>query len=1323
MSIITLTERALGSDGVFEVAVRFEDGGEHVVRVADPLAGNPDGERLLAWYFEEHLRYPFLDSDLEREAVALLAGYGKELFEQVFGEDRDCSYEFRRVRDAGFDGWRLEVVGGMEFHRLHWEALRDGGAGAPFGVRVPVVRRVENVDRGFDVEAKSPTLNVLVVTARPGGARDVGYRTISRPLLAALRQASVPVLVDLVRPGSWRALETHLQAVKSQKGSGWYGIVHFDVHGAVARPDELRQHVGDDYLLTEDARPENDDGGAYLFFEASEGDIPEPVSTARVADLLVEHRVPVAVLNACQSAMQSRGSEASLAQRLVEAGVPVSVGMGYSVTVTAAELMMPVIYKQLAGGAEILSAIHAGRRELFDVRARRAYFDQSLDLEDWVLPVVFSQRPVELRPRAATPEQIQQFYSRRAHLVEEPKPQYGFVGRDLDVQAIERMLLGDDAQNELLVMGMAGAGKSTLLAHLGWWWQETGLVDRVLSFSYEDRAWTVDQILEELISELLDGHEQALARALTGDAQLERVATLLRAGRHLLVLDNAESITATPASIPHSLPEAEQLRLRRFLSRLRGGKSLVLLGSRGPEAWLAADAFAANVYELGGLDPQATSILVERIITRHGGRLPDSDIERDALDELIGILGGYPLALTVVLPVVAATAPSDVLAEIKRGGEDADPGSIIQHAVELSHGRLDPATQNSLILLAPFTSVVPTGGLNLYLQLLETHEPVKELGPLDLPGALNEAIKVGLATSDTQSQTHARLQPLLPYFLRTRLIDHPNLAAAVAQAHHDLYQQLGPSLHALLISRNPDERAAGRSLTYAEYANLTTALDYALAHDHPATPFIKPLEEFLDQARQQHARRQLLDLVIQAISQPGPADRRTELAQMHNLAGITALEQHHLDDAHTHHQAELALYQQLGDRHSSAVTYHQLGIVAQRQRRFEEAEAHYKKALEIKLEFNDRHSSANTYGQLGTLAQNQRRFEEAEAYYKKALEIELEFNDRHTTAVTYHQLGILAQNQRRFEEAEAYYKKALEIELEFNDRHSSANTYGQLGILAQEQRRFEEAEAYYKKALEGELEFNDRHSTAITYHQLGMIAQEQRRFEEAEAYYKKALEIELEFNDRHRMASTYHQLGTIAQNQLRFEEAEAYYKKALEIELEFNDHHSAASTYHQLGMIAQNQLRFEEAEAYYKKALEIKLEFNDHHNAASTYHQLGMIAQEQLRFEEAEAYYKKALEIKLELDDRHSAASTQSELGILVTRMGRISDAIQFSLDALVSRAETTGQWSRLDLQWLKRQRGLTGVEPFRAAVVRHLNDGFLEQLLPLLDQVDEPPE
>lgn len=99
----------------------------------------------------------------------------------------------------------------------------------------------------------------------------------------------------------------------------------------------------------------------------------------------------MAVLNACQSAMQT-ASEAGLAQQLVQAGV--AVGMAYSVTVSAAERAMPLLYGRLARGADPLAAIHAVRRELFAHRSRQAYFDQQIELDDWMLPVVFRQRPL-----------------------------------------------------------------------------------------------------------------------------------------------------------------------------------------------------------------------------------------------------------------------------------------------------------------------------------------------------------------------------------------------------------------------------------------------------------------------------------------------------------------------------------------------------------------------------------------------------------------------------------------------------------------------------------------------------------------------------------------------------------------------------------------------------------------------------------------------------------------------------------------------------------------------------------------------------------------
>jgi hypothetical protein len=63
---------------------------------------------------------------------------------------------------------------------------------------------------------------------------------------------------------------------------------------------------------------------------------------------------------------------------------------------------------------------------------------------------------------------------------------------------------------------------------------------------------------------------------------------------------------------------AEQTRLRRLLSRLTGGKTFLLLGSRGGEEWLMDREQPAmtreNIYDLPGLDPEAAADLTERVL-------------------------------------------------------------------------------------------------------------------------------------------------------------------------------------------------------------------------------------------------------------------------------------------------------------------------------------------------------------------------------------------------------------------------------------------------------------------------------------------------------------------------------------------------------------------------------------------------------------------------------------------------------------------------------------------------------------------------------------
>src|SRR5262249_41412623 len=125
---------------------------------------------------------------------------------------------------------------------------------------------------------------------------------------------------------------------------------------------------------------------AFLAFEGPTEGQSDLTAAEELAGLLFAHRIPIAVLNACQSGKQVGDVETSLGSRLMQAGVQLVLAMGYSVTVSAAERLMPTLYSQLFARTELAAAIRLARKALHDHKPRRAYFDQVVELEDWLLP-------------------------------------------------------------------------------------------------------------------------------------------------------------------------------------------------------------------------------------------------------------------------------------------------------------------------------------------------------------------------------------------------------------------------------------------------------------------------------------------------------------------------------------------------------------------------------------------------------------------------------------------------------------------------------------------------------------------------------------------------------------------------------------------------------------------------------------------------------------------------------------------------------------------------------------------------------------------------
>jgi len=1168
------------TEGVNAV-VQIEGVGEFPVTVTDPFSEAE--EQRLEWYFEEHLRWPFLEGVRAAEAAASVKAYGEALFEQLFG-GRDAHDAYKQGLRAGIDRLRFEIAGSPEFHRLHWEALKDPQLPRAFALEAPMVRKNRRPQTLAATVRPSPTINILVVTARPDGKKDVGYRTISRPLVEGMKNAAVPVRIDLVRPGTYEALVRHLERTRDEHGTGYYHLVHFDLHGALLdHPTLLKGKEGNRLVFqSRFGRGEIEaytGQRAFLFFEGETPGRSDPVEAGELAELLKTHQVPIAVLNACQSGKQVEGQqETSLGSRLMEAGTQVVLAMAYSVTVSAAERLMDRLYQELFKGREPSTAIRSARLELANQKSRRAYFSQEIDLEDWLLPVVYENQPVFLQRRDFTTDERTAYYQKQADAYQPPTTTYGFVGRDLDVLEIEKRVLA--GRNTLLVRGMGGAGKTTLLHHLGYWWQETGLVEQVFYFGYDERAWTREGIMNQIAERLL-GKARYWGEfdPLNPEARQALLSRLLRSRRHLLVLDNLESVTGSPMSIPNTLPEPEQQRLRSFLVALAGGETLVLLGSRGGEAWLADGTFGENVYDLGGLDPEAASALADRILKRQDaeGHRRDPDLGR-----LMKLLDGFPLALEVVLANLKGQTPTEVLNALQAGDVSLDAGSpeertrSILRCIEYSHGNLSPESQELLLCLAPFSGMLNTAILPQYTERLRAQPGLEQL-PFDRwVEVLREAQDWGLVSAHPEMSGYLRLQPTFPYFLRNRLIhSQPERRAAVETAFREFYDEFSGFILSLVDSKETGDRTLGQALAGLEYENISTCLKSALQAKASIERPFRVINHYFARLRAHDEALATGNQVLKQLDAYPAATLTGELgAELVIVVGTIAnlqLELQLFDEARSAYLRILNLLDKSGDLANElksryrATTYHQLGRVAQEQRQWPQAEQYYQRALEIKQEFQDRYDQASTYHQLGTVAEAQRQWPQAEQHYRQALEIKQEFQDRYSQANTYHQLGMVAQQQRQWPQAEQHYRQALEILHEFQDRYNQASTYHQLGRVAQQQRQWPQAEQYYRRALEIKQEFQDRYSQASTYHQLGIVAQEQRQWPQAEQYYRRALEIKQEFQDRYNQGRTYHQLGRLAQAQRQWAQARDYLMLALEISLEFQDQDGAAIT---LGSLA-----------------------------------------------------------------------------------------------------------------------------------------------------------
>ncbi|KOX34874.1 hypothetical protein ADK67_02560 [Saccharothrix sp. NRRL B-16348] len=639
-----------------------------------------------------------------------------------------------------------------------------------------------------------------------------------------------------------------------------------------------------------------------------------------------------------------------------------------------------------------------------------------------------------------------------------PAPRSPFVGRQEELDRLDAALR--NAAGTVVISAIAGAGgigKTWLALH----WANRRL-DRfpdgqlfvdLRGFSPDgtpmDPAVAVRGFLDALGVDPgripVDPHAQAaLFRGLVADRRM------------LLVLDNA----ADTAQVTPLLPG--------------GDTCTVVVTSRERLSGLITSHSAHHVPLDVLADTEARALLTDRLGAARVAAEPR------AVDDLVDLCGGFPLALSIVA-AHAQTRPGTPLAtlaaELRELGLDAldddDPIASLPAVLSWSRRALGPgqATTFALLGIAPghdiglhaaaaLTGLSP-GGARALLRGLEQASLITQ----DARGRYHMHDLIHLYAADTartlpEATREAALRRVVDHYLHTAIAANRQLFPDHEPVRLD---EPAPGTH---LRPPPLDQHAALAWFDSEHANLLAAQQLAGARDLHLTSWYLAWAMDTFHHRRVHFH-----------------DRLTAWR-----AGLAAAE--HLPDP----EARVIAHQRNGRAHADL-------------RRYEEAEEHLRRALSLAERHDNRAQQARAHQEFTRLwalrGDNRKAFDHA----THALRLHRVLDDRADEALSLNLVGWYAALLGDFDRAREHCRAALSLQREHNAAEGEAMSLDSLGYIDHHTGRHDDAVRHYQQALTRFRELNHGYAEADTLDGLGHPHVALGQHEQALAVWSKALEL------------------------------------------------------------------------------------------------------------------------------------------------------------------------------------------------------------------------
>lgn len=600
------------------------------IEVEEPL--DKKEKALCRWYMDKYRQKEPYSTTKAKKAAGLLRGYGKQLKDQL---------QLEQLLGSQGESVRFQVeeetaLFGASIHQLYWECLEDPALWCD-GSTVTLERSVSE-DRCAMTSEKRYTrsLHILVVTARDLTRDRTADADISPALIPDilwkiqddLHEAYGETLlnIEMVRPATFEALRRHTQ----RKNGNEVDIVHFDMHGTVCTNSKEGTPTG------------------YLHFNDPDSDTTQLIDARTIMDIFQHQPLrPSIVLNACDSAVATRGDAANIAGTFARSGhVSNVLAMAHRASESATKKFFEGFYDELlVNRSSFRDSARLARSALRKDPMRDARFHAQVEVVDWAVPVVYSAGP------DLVPETLDGCSGRVADR-SVSKEQKSIVGREFDYMRVEKLLLGSGRM--LYLHGERGVGKTAFLRQLSSRWVRSSLCKTTVYLDFSSRRLpSGTDCLQEILAQIggdvgVDG--------VSGEAQIRQAISHKSI---VLVLDGIFDITTSQRVQSERTSQALQLlqligSLSDDLSESQNRMMVITSG----RAVISSEIkeFEGKVpisYELEGLKT-ADGVALVREFTGSFGQSPEGGDVSASLTEnweaepLVHLMQGNSLALTVL---------------------------------------------------------------------------------------------------------------------------------------------------------------------------------------------------------------------------------------------------------------------------------------------------------------------------------------------------------------------------------------------------------------------------------------------------------------------------------------------------------------------------------------------------------------------------------------------------------------------------------------------------------------------------------------------------